>query len=381
MKDAFAGISVVDTTGSIAGNYCAKLLWLHGAAVTMLEPVGGSEVRRWGPPGGREDGAAPLFRHLNAGKRSVSVDLVSAEGQRVARHVVATADVVLYDEKAVTWLDPASLSDRAVVCRIADFPAKSRWKGWSGSEMIHQALSGVMYVTGSPDRQPLYGVGHRAYFAAGVSAYITVATALLERHKSGRGQLAATTVFESSAAMAQNSITQYGYNRTYTTRRRYPGMLSVLKCRDSWVVLFALRHWDGLCETFEVPELLRDPRFENSVVRAANWHLANEILAAAAARFRADELVVRGQQRKVSLEKVHSMADLLGSEQLRVRGMVVRDGDRVSLGPVFRSRTHFATRTATHTAGVGADTATVLADSGMPIGEIHDLRKEGVVAW
>ncbi|MCO1659707.1 CoA transferase [Pseudonocardia humida] len=337
MREAFSGISVVDATGSIAGNYCAKLLRLHGADVTMVEPVGGSPVRQWGPPGGRADDASPLFRHLNAGKRSVSVDVANDVSRRAARRIAEAADVVLHDERAEAWLDPAPLAERAVVCRITDFPAVSRWEGWSGSEMIHQALSGVMYVTGSPDHQPLYGVGHRAYFAAGVSAYITVTSALLERRSSGRGQRARTTVLESSAAMAQNFVTQYAYNRTYSTRRRYPGMLSILKCRDAWVILFALRHFDGLCETFDVPELLTDPRFVDPVVRGANWHLASDILAAAAARFDADELVDRGQRRKVSIEKVHSMADLLRSEQLRARGMVVQDDGRTSLGPVFRS--------------------------------------------
>jgi CoA:oxalate CoA-transferase len=338
VRDAFGGVSVVDATTSVAGNYCAKLLRLHGAEVTMLEPPDGSPLRRQGPSGGGEDGASPLFRHLNAGKRSVSVDVADGTGRQAAREIVEAADVVLHDEHAETWLDPAPLAERAVVCRIADFPAADRWQGWSGSEMIHQALSGVMYVTGSPDHQPLYGVGHRAYFAAGVSAYITVTSALLERGRSGRGQQTSTSVLESSAAMAQNFVTQYAYNQTYTTRRRYPGMLSILRCRDAWVILFALRHFDGLCETFDVPELLTDPRFVDPVVRGANWHLASDILATAAARFTADELVDRGQRRKVSIEKVHSMADLLRSEQVRVRGMVVHDDDgRTSLGPVFRS--------------------------------------------
>jgi crotonobetainyl-CoA:carnitine CoA-transferase CaiB-like acyl-CoA transferase len=381
MKDAFADVSVVDATESVAGNYCAKLLWAHGASVTMLEPIGGSRVRRLGPPGGREDDALPLFRHLNAGKRSVSINLTTAQGRHITRQVVETADVVLHDENTSGWLNPASLPDRAIVCRIADFPDRGRWRGWSGSEMIHQALSGVMFVTGSPGRQPLYGVGHRAYFAAGVSAYITVTSALWERQQSGRGQQVATSVFESAAAMAQNVVTQYGYNGTYVTRRRYPGMLSILKCRDGWVILFALRHWNGLCETFDLPELLHDSRFKDPVARGANWHLVDGILAVAAQRFTADELVDRGQRRKVSIEKVHSMADLLQSEQVRVRGMVVRDGERVSFGPVFRSRTHPGARSATQTAAVGADTAAVLAEVGIPADEARRLRSEGVVAW
>lgn len=340
MRDALGDVSVLDLTNSIAGNFCSRLMWAHGADVTLLEPPGGSPLRGLGPAAaGRErSGEAPLFRHLNAGKRSVAVDPATESGRALRRELLDAAHVVLCTTADPAWADDDARPETVIECRVDEFPPGGRYADWQGSEMIHQALSGVMSVTGRPDREPLYGAGYRAYYAAGVTAYITAMAAIVERRTTGLGQRVGTTVAEASAAMGQNLITQYGYNGTFATRRRYPGMLSLLRCSDAWVVLFALRSWAGLCETFEVPELYADPRFANPVSRSANWPEATEVLAKSSIRFTANELVERGQARKVSIAKVNSLSDLADSAQLRERNMLRTEDGFTTLGPIFRSR-------------------------------------------
>lgn len=341
MRAAFSDLTVVDLTNSIAGNFCSKLLWAHGADVTIVEPQGGSPLRELGPAGAghRADGAGPLFRHLNAGKKSVVLDPATADGATLRVALLDAADIVLCASSDPGWTDDAVRPAGTIECRVDEFDPAGPYADWRGSELIHQALSGVMHVTGRRDREPLYGTGYRAYYAAGVTAYITVAAAVVARGADGLGQRVGTTVAEASAAMGQNLVTQYGYNGSFPTRRRYPGMLSLLEASDGWVVLFALRSWAGLCETFDVPQLYDDPRFADTVSRSANWPEATAVLAETARRYTADELVDRGQARKVSMEKVSTLVDVANSPQLRARGMLLGEPGRTALGPIFRSRT------------------------------------------
>ncbi len=246
--------------------------------------------------------------------------------------------MVLHDRSAPL---PASLPPTVVTCEIADFPADGPYAGWQGTEMIHQALAGVMFITGRPGREPLYGVGHRAYYATGVTAFVTVLAALIERRRSGRGQRTAATVLESAAAMGQNLVTQYSYNGTWPRRVAQPGFLAMLRCADGWVVLYGLRSWPGVCEAFGVPELAADARFASQAARRGNWAAAVDLLRQRAAGLSAAGLVERAQRLKVNIEEVASLGGLAASAQWQARGMTVPaiapDGTPArALGPVFR---------------------------------------------
>jgi CoA:oxalate CoA-transferase len=333
------GLRVLDATGGVDGQYCGKLLAAAGARVTLLEPPGGSATRWRGPflPGPAGPEQSLLFRHLNEGKRSALVDVSAVSGQRVLSRLLEQVDVFLHDGDLI---GEVTVPDTVVDCTLRDFPSGGPYEGWLGTEMIHQALSGTMFVTGRMDHQPLYGVGQRAYYASGVTAYISVMAAVFERTTSGVGQRVEATVFESCAAMAQNLATQYVYSGTYPTRARYPGFLAVLQCQDGWVVLFALRNWDGFCRAFDAEALLEDPRFRKPADRLQNWPLVIEMLQATVADFTTEEVVKRAQQAKVNVEKVLSLRELVESEQWAIRGMVrefSEDGaQQYSLGPVFR---------------------------------------------
>ena len=279
-----------------------------------------------------------LFDHLNAGKRAALIDLTEEAGRDQLRELCANADLVLRDASG-PW--PVSPSPELVDCTVSDFPDQSLYTDWRGTEMIHQALTGTMGMTGDIDRQPLYGIGRRAYYAAGTTAFITAVSALIERQRSGLGQHVAANVFESAAAMGQNFVTQYSYSGTYPTRARYPGFLGMLHCRDAWVVLFALRSWRSICEMFGAGELADDPRFQHPVERLQNWGTALVLLEKHAAGLDAADLIERGQRAKVNIEEVATLKELTASAHWQVREMtVVRtepDGTpRFSLGPVFR---------------------------------------------
>ena len=309
------GVLVLDTTQSVAGQYAGRLLAMHGATVVLVEPPGGTPTRGMAPrePDGPD---SYLFRHLNQGKASVIVDRSRPAHVDLLRDLLDRADVLLHDRGAGGPRD-----DRLIACAIGDFPP-GPYEDWRGTEMVHQALAGVMNATGAAGRPPLYGIGHRAAYATGTTAYISVVAALYERRRSGRGQQVRATVFESLAAMGQNLVSQYSYNGTAECRARYPGFLAVLQCKDAWVVLFAIRNWPSLCRVFDHADLIADPRFATSADRMANWPAAVGLLQERARTMLADDIVAGCQAGRVSAEKVTSLADLVGSPHWQARSVL-----------------------------------------------------------
>jgi crotonobetainyl-CoA:carnitine CoA-transferase CaiB-like acyl-CoA transferase len=334
---ALSGLRVLDLSAGVAGQYCGKLLAGYGADVILAEPPAGTATRWCGPvlPGGPPSTRSALFRHLNQGKTGVVAD---PAGERL-RELAGLADIVIRDEHSALALAgplPASTID----CTIGEFPDNGAYRGWHGTEMVHQAISGTMFTTGWPERQPLYGTGSRAYYACGTTAFISIMAAVHERESSGLGQRVSATVFEANAAIAQNLVSQYSYNGSYETRRQYPGFLALLECRDFWMVLFAIRYWDKLCEVFGMDDLVADPRFAQQASRLANWELVVERMQARARQLQAGDLVAALQRARISAEVVTPLRRLIVSPQWKARQRLraAADGSgrgEAALGPPF----------------------------------------------
>ena len=330
---ALAGLKVIDATSTAAGQFCGRLFADYGAEVVLVEPADGSATRAEGP---FDEAGSLLFRHLNQGKTGFTRQRGDAQADPDLNRLIRDADIVLVDAGD-------AISDRAgdrIVCRISDFGEQGPYRSWRGGEIVHQALSGVMFTTGAQDREPLYGVGRRTAYACGATAYISCLAALIWRDRTGESQAVEAITAEVTAAMAQNLVTQYSYSRTYASRRQYPGMLAQLKCRDGWLVLFALRGWPAICRIFGVPQVAEDPRFSGIAPLRRNWSDAVAILREQAKGRAVDELIAELQQAKVSSARIPTLPELIETPQYAGRGMFRAGGEgRLdSLGPVFRTR-------------------------------------------
>ena len=334
-RGALGGLRVLDASDGIAGQYCGKLLVGYGADCILAEPPGGTATRRLWPyvRGDRSSRRSALFRHLNQGKSSI----VCNPAEDSLRDLAALADVVIRDQATAMSLP---LPPTAIECVIGEFPRRGPYSSWRGTEMVHQAVSGTMFMTGWPDRQPLYGVGYRSYYACGTTAFISVMSAVHERGISGLGQTVTATVFESNAAIAQNLVSQYSYNGTYEARRQYPGFVALLECLDHWMILFAIRHWEQLCDVFGLDDLREDQRFAQQASRLEHWELVVERMQADARQRSAGELVGALQRARISAEVISPLGTLISSPHWRVRRLMrsAADGsgrEEAALGPPF----------------------------------------------
>ena len=331
MTQAFASIRVIDASNNISGQYAARLLADFGADVVLAEPHEGTPTR-WAPP--RTASASFLFEHVNAGKRSVRV-ADDEELAALARH----ADVVIVgDTEQAERLHRDGTP--AVIATVTEFSPTGPYAEWRGSELIHQALSGSMSYTGLAGREPLFGVGHRAEYAAGTQLYIGIVAALYQRVTTGCApRRVAVSVHEAAAAMEQNFSTQYAYNGTIARRGERKRPRGYARCRDGWVVYHALiGQWPAFCEAFQAPDLIADPRFAAWNDMVTNWHAAVAELHERGRDLTTTEVFEAARERNLALAPMLSLSALIDEPHLRGRDFwnEVDGSVPVALGPLFR---------------------------------------------
>jgi CoA:oxalate CoA-transferase len=328
-----AGLRVIDISDHISGQVCGRYLAEYGADVALVEPRPGTATRRLGPfRRGEADLGSLLFEYLNSGKQLLTLDREQAAYEEHLRSLLATADVLICEPADGHRI--ARASEHLVVCAISDFPAAGRYSSWRGTEMIHQALSGSMYQNGDPEREPLYGVGYRAYYSCGTTALITILAALVEREISGRGQLVSATVFESCAAMAQNLGTFFAYNGSWP-RRGNSGQIGVVECTDGWIVMVAGK-WEAACRALGADELIDHENYATPEARQDRWNDIWNELAAKARNLSCDDVVEAGQRYRLLVERMSTLEQLTDLGEGGIALTTDSPGEtRVKLGPPF----------------------------------------------
>ena len=347
-RGALAGLAVLDLSDSVAGQFCARLFADNGASVVLAEGPGGSRLRRLGPfgppgPGGRR-GESYLFRHLNTGKRV----LRAGRGPADLVGLAAQADVVVAGEETSLpglrrgW-GPGLVASRGrpVIVQITPFGAADQWAGQPAGELIFQAISGSMYENGGPGRPPLYGVGHRASYAAGVVGYIEAVAVLLSG--STGEHVADVSIAEVAASLAFNRITQYSYNGTVLGRDAKETQRTIVRTADGWLGAFVDdRRWASTCRSLGLEDLIEDPRWSTLAARADHWAEFEQELEARTATRATGDLVAAGQRAKAVISRSVRLTELWEFPQLRARHWWpprMRD-EPPRLGPMFRlSRT------------------------------------------
>ena len=341
MNSALTGISVLDASESIAGQFCGRLFADHGAEVTLIEPPHGSVLRRMGPFDPKADGVGSmLFFHLNLGKGSVTLDLASATGREALNDRAKAADVVIVacnaDRDALAAANPA-----CVICVVSDFGDDGPYRDWRGSEMIFQALSGMMYNNGDKGREPLYGVAHRTCCASGVGAYITALAALHARRKLGLGQIVFLDVAHNTAAMSPPNTLMWNYSGMLEERGERTSPFTMLKCSDGWVGMWVHPHtFKPMCVELERPDWITDPRFEKPRDRLANQKLLLAEVQAHVRDWKSDDVLDRLLKGRLVAAKAYTPNQLLKTAHLKERNywetVQTSAGPRPILGAAWR---------------------------------------------
>ncbi len=342
MGDALEGFRVLDLSESVAGQFCCRMLADFGAEVTLVEPPQGSALRAMPPFDPQPNGLGSLlFFHLNLGKRSIALDPRSTDGWNKLLALAKSVDVIVVgpgiDRSALEQANP-----KCVVALVSDFGDDGPYAHWRGSEMIFQALSGMMHVNGSSGREPLYGVGHRASYAAGVGAYITILSALYARRRIGRGQQVAIDVAMNTSSMAPPSSLEFAYSGLKDPRGERRSPFCVVKCSDGWVSIWVHLHiWSAFCAELDLKEIEHDPRFAKGKERQDNWAEFTQVVQDKVRNWTTDELMDRLLRGRVAAAKASSPSQLFHAtphlaERKYWETVETPSGPRPMLGAPFR---------------------------------------------
>jgi crotonobetainyl-CoA:carnitine CoA-transferase CaiB-like acyl-CoA transferase len=276
-----AGVLVADFSRILAGPYATMLLADLGAEVVKVESPGGDDTRTWSPP--VRDGISTYYLGVNRNKRSVALDLKDDDDVVAARELARRADVLVENFKpgglARFGLDYASVSagnPGVVYASISGFGSGPGGRDLPGYDLMVQAISGLMSLTGVPDGPP-YRAGISVFdVMAGLHATIGVLAAIHARHASGRGQHVEVNLLSSALSGLVNQSSAFVAGGVVPTRmgNSHPSLFPYepLPCADGDLIVTAGN--DGqfrrLVEVLGVPELADDPRFRGNEDRTAH---------------------------------------------------------------------------------------------------------------
>ncbi len=286
-----SGLLVADFSRILAGPYATMLLADLGAEVVKVESPAGDDTRTWSPP--LRDGVSTYYLGVNRNKRSMALDLKDDTDLAAARELARRADVLIENFKpgglARFGLDYASVAagnPRIVYASISGFGSGPGGRDLPGYDLMVQAISGLMSLTGDPDGPP-YRAGISVFdVMAGLHATIGILAALQRRHETGRGQHVEVNLLSSALSGLVNQSSAYVAGGVIPNRmgNSHPSLFPYepLPCADGDLIITAGNNgqFRQLVEVLDLPELADDPRFGGNEDRTAQPRRA----AAAAGR-------------------------------------------------------------------------------------------------
>ncbi len=329
MSKVLDGIRVLDFGRYIAGPYCATLLGDMGAEVIRIEKVDGSEDRYLSPITEKGDGA--LFMQLARNKLGLTLNPMKPEGREIVRKLVASADVVVAnlppDTLKAMGLDYESLvqiKPDIILTMISAFGRGGPYTNRVGFDGLGQAMSGAMYMSGTPDQPVKTYAPYVDFGTASLSAFGTMA-ALFERQKTGKGQVVEGSLFNTALTiMNGTAIEQAAIKRDRVAtlnRSQTSAPADTFKTKDGWVLVQSVggplfKRW---AELMGEDHWLDDPRFQSDISRGDHGEAISERLAQWCAERTTDEVLQQMEEVRLPAGPVMSPQDVLDDPHIAAK--------------------------------------------------------------
>jgi formyl-CoA transferase len=323
-----------------------------GADVIKVERPGrGDDSRGWGPPFvgepyGPYPGESAYFIAANRNKRSVTVNLKSAEGQEIVRRMASVSDALVenfrtgvLDGMGLGYDDLHTLNPRLVYCSISGYGRTGPYAERPGYDFIIQAEGGMMGITG-PEEGPPSRVGVPIVdITAGMFAATAILAALHARDRTGEGQLVDISLLDTQVALLANVASNYLVGGAEPRRlgNAHPNIApyEAFCARDRWFALAAAneRQWATLCDVIGRPDLRDDPRFATNGERVANRPALLEVLGATFATRDAGEWLADLREAGLPCGPINAVPDVFAHPQAQARGLAL-EAEHPTAGPV-----------------------------------------------
>ncbi len=389
-----AGLRMVDVTENLAGPYCAMLLADMGVETVKIErPGAGDSTRGWGEP---RETVSRAFSMVNRNKRSLVVNLKDERGQAIVRRLALQADILLENHRP-GYMEAIGLgyealreqNPRLIYAQISGFGQTGPYRERGGLDLIAQAMSGLMSVTGEEHGPPNKAGFPVTDLGTGMFAAYGVLCALQARERSGRGQRVDCSLFETGIAWSVWQTAKYLDTGEPPGRMGSAHPLSApyqaFPTADGYIVIGAGSQplYRRLCTLLGVEELIADPRFDTQPKRMRRYQELAALLGERTLLQSAEQLLCALAEAGIPAGPINDVAQMLEDSQALARQMVIETehpafGPLRTIGnPVKLSETPWALRRLAPKLGEHGDA--ILHEAGYSDAEIAALREAGVV--
>jgi succinate--hydroxymethylglutarate CoA-transferase len=329
-----SGIKIVDFTRVFAGPYCSMLLADLGAEVIKIEmPGDGDPLRTQGPPFHHDIGIT--FLATNRNKRSLTLDMQTAQGKQIAYQLCMKADVVLenfrpdvMERLGLGYERLSAENSRLIYASISGLGADGPDMTQGAFDLTIQAIGGYMSITGERGGKPIK-LGTSAFdMISGMNCHAGVLTALLQRSVTGKGQKVETSLLEGEVAFLANAALEYlltGSNpQKWGSEHPQQVPYKAFETSDGWAVIGAgyQNIWEAFLKVIEREDLRDDPRFTDLAGRVTNRDALYALLDPVVKKHNTKELIARLEVAKVPCAPVNNMEQVFSHRQVLHRKML-----------------------------------------------------------
>lgn len=326
------GLRVIELGQLIAGPFCGQLFADLGADVIKIEPPGdGDPMRSWG-----REGFPLWWSVVSRGKRCITANLRTKEGQDLVLSLVALADVVVENFRPGTmekWgLGYDSLKrvkPDVIMIRVSGYGQTGPYASRPGYASVGEAMGGVRYLMGEPDRKPSRAGISLGDTLAGTFATIGALAALRHRDMTGEGQVVDASIFESVLALTEALVPEHTIERR--TRERTGSVLpdiapsNIYDGRDGMVIIAANQNtvFARLCDAIGAPELKQDAKFATHAARGNNQLELDGLINDWTSQRTIEEIEARMIEHAVPVGKVYRASDMLEDPHYQARESLI----------------------------------------------------------
>lgn len=345
-QQALRHIRVLDLSRVLAGPWCSQNLADLGADVIKIErPGSGDDTRAWGPPyakdsAGNNTSEAAYYLTANRGKRSLTLDIASAEGQALLRELVKHCDVVLENFKVghlqrygMDYASVKQIKPDIVYCSVTGFGQDGPYAPRPGYDFLVQGMGGLMSITGQRDDLP--GGGPQKVGVAlvdlmtGMYATVGILAALTHRDRTGEGQHIDMALLDVQVAMLANVGSNY-LTSGKTPQRWGNDHANIVPyqtfaCADGHIIVTAGNdsQYKKFVETGGCPELASDPRFASNPLRVKHRQELVPLLEAMVKRKSKQEWIDQLEAAGVPCGPINNLDEVFANPQVQARGMAI----------------------------------------------------------
>lgn len=338
MAAPLEGVRVIELARILAGPWAGQTLADLGADVIKVEAPEGDDTRRWGPPfvenGGEK--TAAYFHSANRGKRGITCDFRTAEGQELVRRLVRDADVVIENFKVgglakygLDWESLRKVNPRLIYCSITGFGQDGPYAHRAGYDFIIQGMSGLMSVTGAPEGQPQkVGVAVTDIFT-GVYAATGILAALIQRGRTGEGQQVDMALLDVATSIMANQA------MNYLASGKVPGMMgnahpnlapyAVFDCTDGWLILATGNdgQYQRLCQVLGLQDMATAAEYLTNADRIANREEMTRRITEATKAWSKVDLLAACEAEGVPAGPINSLDEVFTDPQVIARKLKI----------------------------------------------------------